>query len=209
MASKGEASSHVGAQRVLPFKQCVAWYRQNNMALGEDDRALLQRWLDDNRASEVWSAIRAHAEQYDGPIGADAPIYFIVFILTAKRAADSESKANAFVAAEIGEAKELKAEIQGKIARAAKQMPFENAAKFLEYTGKILQGCPSASIPKPRVRSDRGGSRARTYFIRDVSNCVHDITGRWMDEQVAAITEIAFDMNDTISIDSVRKARAK
>jgi hypothetical protein len=207
MASGGEASSHVGAQSVLPFKQCLAWYLENNIALGKDDRVLLQRWLDDDRASDVWSAIRAHAAQYEGPIGADAPI--IVFILIPKRAADRESMANALIAAQIAEAKQLKAELQGKIARSAKQMPFEKAAKFLEDTGKMLHGCPLAVTSKPRVRSDRGGSRARTYFIRDVSNFVHDITGRWLDEQVAAITEIAFDMHDTISIESVRKARSK
>jgi hypothetical protein len=34
-------------------------------------------------------------------------------------------------------------------------------------------------------------------------------TRRWLDEEVAAITEIAFDMRDTISIESVRKARSK
>jgi hypothetical protein len=136
------------------------------MALGKDDRALLQRWLDDDRASDVWSAIRAHAEQYDGPIGADAPIYFIVFILTAKRAGDSESKANASIAAQIAEVKQLKAELQGKIARSVKQIPFEKAAKFLEDTGKMLHGCPLAVTSKPRVRSDRGGRRVARFKMQ-------------------------------------------
>ena len=178
------------------------------MALGKGDQALLRRWLDDDRASEVWSAIRAHAEKHE-PIGVDAPIHFIVFILMVKNAAEYEGKANALIAKQIAEAKQLKTEITSKVASAAKQMPFEKTGEFWEYTGKLLQGFPSAVTYKPRLRSDRDGSRARTYFIRDVSNLVHDITGRWLGEQVAAITEIAFDTRDTISIETVRKARQK
>ena len=93
MAFKSEGSAYVGAETVLPFKQCLAWYLQNNAALDEDDRALLKRWLHDDRASEAWSAIQAHSEKHVGPIGVDAPIYFIVFILEVKNAAEYESAA--------------------------------------------------------------------------------------------------------------------
>ena len=41
MASERQGSPHVGAQRVLPFKQCLTWYLENNTAPGQDDRALL------------------------------------------------------------------------------------------------------------------------------------------------------------------------
>ena len=67
MAFKSEGSAYVGAETVLPFKQCLAWYLQNNAALDEDDRALLKRWLHDDRASEAWSAIQAHSEETRRP----------------------------------------------------------------------------------------------------------------------------------------------
>ena len=64
-----------------------------------------------------------------------------------------------------------------------------------------------AVISPPRVRSDHNGSRAKTYFIREVSGFIHDITGRWLDEQVAMIAAIAF--NTDVSSDAVRKARSE
>ena len=72
MASKGEGSSYVGAQAVLPFADCLKCLLEIDIALDEDDRALLKRWLDRDRAGKVWSAIRAQAEQHEGPIGVDA-----------------------------------------------------------------------------------------------------------------------------------------
>ena len=44
MAPKRQSSSDVGAQAVLPFERCVAWYLENPyVPLDKDDRALLER----------------------------------------------------------------------------------------------------------------------------------------------------------------------
>jgi hypothetical protein len=209
VAFKRQRSSHVGAQDVLPFAQCLAWYLKNATALDNDDQALLKRWLDDGRASEMWSAIRAHAERHDGRIGLDAPIYFIILVLILKKAAEEESQKNVQMAALTIEVKKLKSQITRQGDRISKQLPFEKKARFWARTEKLLQACPNPVISSPRVRSDRDGSRARTYFIRNLSGSMRDTTGRWLDKEVAAITEIAFDMDDAISIETVRKARSK
>ena len=209
MVSKGEGSSHVGAQAMLPFKECLEWYRENNEALAQDDRALLQRWLDDGRATEVWSAIRAYSEQHDGPIGVDAPMYLIAFVLQLKKAAEKESEANADIAAKTAELRRLKTEFTRQVPRVAKQLPFEKRAKVWEFASKALSGLPPIHVSPPRVRSDRKGSRARTYFIRDLSALVHDLTGRWLHDQVAVITDIAFGTDDIVSSDTIRRARSQ
>jgi hypothetical protein len=209
VASERKGGSHVGAQNVLPFKQCIELYLENNIALGEDDRALLKRLLDDDRAGKVWSTIRAHAQQHGGPIGVEAPMDFIITILQLKSAAEKESKANIEIAAIIAETKKLQTEISRKLGKQAKSVPFHKKGKFFEGAAKIWQGCLSPVISPPRVRSDRHGSRARTYFMRDLSALVHDLTGKWLDERVGEITEIAFNTSEIISGDTVRKARSK
>ena len=71
-------------------------------------------------------------------------------------------------------------------------------AEFLEGAGKRASGTDCRDIlprscPNPEFVMNKGGSRARTYFIREVSRCfIRDVTGRWLDEQVAMITAIAF-----------------
>jgi hypothetical protein len=157
VVSERKGGSQVGAQNVLPFEQCIKLYLENNIALGEDDRALLKRLLDDDRARKVWSTIRAHAEQHCGPIGADAPIEFIVTILQLKSAAEIESKANIKIATIIAERKKLETRFDRKLGQQAKRVPFREKGKFLEGAAKIVQRCPSPAISQPRVRSDRDG----------------------------------------------------
>ena len=207
MASERQGSSHVGAQRVLPFNQCLIWYLENNAVLRQDDRALLQRWLDDDRASEVWSAILAHSERHSGPIGVDAPIHFIIFVLVTKNAAKRESAIDK-VTAGTAELKQLRV----KFDRRAKKLSFEKKLEVWAKAAKELGVSPlvmARPAGQPRVRSDRNGSRARTYFIREVSGFIHDVTDRWLDQQVAVLTEIAFNTPDIISEDTVRKARSE
>ena len=205
-------------QRVLPLRECLKWYLQNLYlpTLPKNVRALLERWFDHPDAEKIWNTIRAHSEQHDGPIGIDAPVYFIVSILQWKAAAERESEMNAEIAASTAEVRKAETEFRMRLVQAVKEVPLHKLPKFLEEAGKQLrermQAYPSAVfspavIFPPRVRSDRNGSRAKTYFIREVSGFIHDITGRWLDEQVAMIAAIAF--NADVSSDAVRKARSE
>ena len=64
-----EVGSHVGAQAVLPFEQCLEWYLENNMALGEDDRALAETLVRRCSSRRSMERNQGHAEQRVGPIG--------------------------------------------------------------------------------------------------------------------------------------------
>jgi hypothetical protein len=205
MASRKEISSS-GARDAVPIKQCIKWYLENNIVLSNDDRALLKRLFTDFRTEHVWSTIRAHAERRDGrPFDGDAPIEFIITVLQLKKAAEQESQMNADIAIIVAEKKRLEPKATRRLERKARQVPLEKKAEFWK---RALAGYPSAAISPPLVRSDEKGSRVRTYFMRDLSASVHDITGRWLDEQVAVITELAFG-GEGVSSDAVRKARSK
>ena len=80
----------------------------------------------------------------------------------------------------------------------------------MRRAGERLLKYPSATIPRPRLRSDHDGSRARAYFVQDVSGYVHDLTGKCLDAQVAVITQIVFGVDDdVVDADDVRKIRSK
>jgi hypothetical protein len=171
----------------------------------------MERWLDHPDAEKMWNTIRAHSELHCGPIGIDAANLFIKSILKMKYQAERESELNARIAADIAEVKKAEAEFRRELVQNVKKMPLHKLPEFLEETGKRLRERrpeeASSVISPPRVRSDKNGTRARTYFIRHVSGLIRDITGRLLDEQVAMIAAIAF--NTDISNEDVRKARSE
>jgi hypothetical protein len=196
--SKQQRTSRVGAQAVLPFEQSLLRYLQTNTALDQDDRALLLRWIEDGRANEVWDTIRAYYEQHKDATVLDAEISFITLILSAKKIA--------VVMNEIIREKDL-AGWRSRFIKAIKIAPDELLLPFLEFV--IERYRPLLELaPSMRVRSDKNGSRARTLFIRTISAGVRKLTGRWLDKEIAVITEIAFGIED-IDVDTVRKARSR
>ena len=200
MSTRSERSA------LLPFEQWLRLYLENNRALDGNDRALLNRWLVDGRADEVWDVIRAHAEQHDGPTGEDAAIYFIIFVLAAKQLAERENELAHDLAAKRAEREELLGDLRKSIAEKIKTAPEDQLARWLEWAAVKLRSLPAIATSPPRVRSDRRAARAKTLFISDVSAAVQDITGKYLDEQVAIIAQIAFGVSD-ICADTVRKAR--
>jgi hypothetical protein len=215
MSTRSERSepSLGGAHAVLPFKQWLRLYAKNNWALHADgasldseDCALLKRWLADDRANEAWDVIRAHAEQHDGPIGEDAAIHFIVLVLGAKQSAEQENQLARDVAAKRAERKKGLRGLRKRIAQKIKTAPEDQLARWAKWTADTLSPLAPIATSPPRVRSNRRGSRAKTLFIRDVSAAVQDTTGKYLDEQVAIIAQIAFDDRD-VDADTVRKAR--
>jgi hypothetical protein len=58
------------------------------------------------------------------------------------------------------------------------------------------------------LRSDKGGSRRRTVFMRSAADCFYQKTGQWHDNWVADLTDVAFPDRDTATtIDMVCSAR--
>ena len=77
-----------------------------------------------------------------------------------------------------------------------------------EYTAEAAQHRVSdLTLP---VRSDKDGSRARTLFLRDFSNLVHDCSGLWLDEEVAHIAGVVFDREiDPAQVRQARRQRTR
>ena len=195
MAVQGrKGGSHVGAQSVSAFEQCIELYLEINIALGEDDRALLKRLLDDDRVGEKYGAQSERMQSStDGPIGVDAPMDFIITILQLKSAAEKRARQISRLQRWWPRQRKCRLKLQEDWAAKLRRVPFQERGKILRTTEKYIAGMSfSFDISLPRVRSDRDGSRARTYFMRDLSALVHDLTDKRLDEQVALITEIAF-----------------
>jgi hypothetical protein len=76
---------------------------------------------------------------------------------------------------------------------------FDSFRSFFEL---LPPGMDRFRIP----RSDKRGSRARSFFIREASILVRSLTGKWLDAEVATLTEIVFDV-EAVSAEAVRAAR--
>jgi hypothetical protein len=181
---------------------------EESSALGSDHRAHVRRWADDNRAEELWNKIKRAAQKNNVWLPAK---YFIQEILAARR-----------VAMGIGH----RGKLRERYRNAADDM--ERVAKFLRqphpysisayptgielarklddaasYFRKVVE--PTRNIPG--VLKFSRESKPHMVFMSMVGNDLKGLTGRWLDEEVAVLTEIAFDSPDVIGTDAARWAR--
>jgi hypothetical protein len=189
------------------FKAVLRSFEESS-DLGSDNRAHIRRWADDNRAEELWNKIKRAAQKNNLLLPAK---YFIQEILAARR-----------VAMGIGHRGKLRESYRN----AADDM--ERVAKFLRqphpygmpayptgtelarklddaasYHRKVVE--PTRDIPGVLQFSRK--SRPHMIFMNMVGNDLKGLTGRWLDEEVAVLTEIAFDSTDVIDTDAARWAR--
>jgi hypothetical protein len=177
------------------FKTSLREYKKS-FALGSDDRHHLQRWIDDDRTEQVWAEI-----QY---------------------AARSKNPWLPRVAKAIPHQRKLREHYR----RAAKEM--ERVAKFLRKPHPYgMPGYPksttlarmlddAASYYRTTVEPSRNvpgvlkfgrQSQSHMIFTNMVSNELKRTTGRWLDEKVGVLAEIAFDSADIIDPEAVRGVR--
>jgi len=184
------------------YKKSPAW--------GSDDRAHLQRWIDNDRAEQVWDGIQCAARSNKLWL---PPKIFITDILAARR-----------VAVAIAHRRKLREHYRS----AAKEM--ERVAKFLRKPHPYgMPGYPQSTevarmldeaasyfrtIVEPRrnmpgVLKFGRQSQPHMILISMVSNYLKGITGRWLDEEVGVLTEVAFDSRDIIDPEAVRRVRRR
>jgi hypothetical protein len=189
------------------FNVALREYKKSS-ASDSDDRAHLQRWINDARAEQVWDTIQCAVRSNNLRL---PPKRFIIDILAARR-----------VTMAIGH--------RGKLRKR-----YRNAADEMERLAKFLRkphpyGMPSyplssnlarmlddaASYFRKEVEPSRNvpgvlkfSRKAQPYmiFMSMVSNDLKGITGRWLDEEVAVLAEIAFDWPDVIDPEAVRWVR--
>jgi hypothetical protein len=189
------------------FKAVLREYKKSS-ASGLNDRAHLQRWIDDDRAEQVWDKIKCavHSRNLWLP-----PKIFIRDILAARS-----------VAIAIAHRRKLRKHYRS----AAKQM--EWVAKFLRKPNPYGMPAYPQSTKLARMLDDAASyfreevepsrnvpgvlkfgrqSQPHMIFMSMVSNDLKAITGRWLDEQVGVLAEIAFDSHDIIDPDAVRWVR--
>ena len=173
-------------------------------------REHLKRWADDDRADEVWDRIK-HAAQKHGTL---LPAWFFIGeLLSARRVAELIEQRRI----RRDDYRRLATRME-EIANFLRERPPQGGpppipfgvplARSLKDAAKILRREAAVSLTMPGLikvsRSNR--DRVREAFTSMVSNELHRITGRWLDEDVAVLTEIALNLRD-VTIDQVRWAR--
>jgi hypothetical protein len=189
------------------FKTALREY-QKSFALGSDDRAHLQRWMDDERAEQVWDTIKRGVRSNNLRL---TPKTFISDILAARRVA--------IATGHRGKLRECYRNAVEKMERVAKflRKPHPYGMPGYPQSTKLVRMLDEAAsyhrtIVEPRrnvpgVLKFGRQSQPHMIFMSEVSNDLKGITGRWLDEEVAVLAEIAFNWPDVIDLEAVRWAR--
>jgi hypothetical protein len=178
---------------------------EESSALGSDDRAHVRRWADDDRAEELWNKIKRAAQKNNLWLPAK---YFIQEILAARR-----------VAMRIGHRGKLRERYRNatddmeRVARFLRQPhPYSmyttgELARMLDDAASYFRKAVEPTRDIPGVLQFSRKSKPYMVFMSMVGNDLNGLTGRWLDEEVAVLTEIAFDSPDVIDTDAARWAR--
>jgi len=173
-------------------------------------RAHLKRWANDDRGDEVWDEIKYAAQKRGIAL---TPKLFIREILSARSAAELINRRRAERYRYRRFATQMK-EIAGFLRELPSgggppPIPFgDPLARMLKDAAKMLRREADVSWTTPgQIRVSRSNrDRLRVAFTSMVSNDLHRITGRWLDEEVAVLAEIALNARD-ITTKQVRWAR--
>jgi hypothetical protein len=173
-------------------------------------RAHLKRWANDDRADEAWDKIKYAAQMRGMPL---PPKFYIREILSARSTAELIDRRRAERPRYRRFAIQME-EIAGFLRERPSgggppPIPFgDRLARMLKDAVKILQREADVSWTTPgQIRVSRSNrDRLRVAFTSMVSNDLHRLTGRWLDEEVAVLAEIALNARD-ITTEQVRWAR--
>jgi hypothetical protein len=184
--------------------------------LDDDLTAFFLRLRDDpdRRIDEIWKKIVADNPSIDTTSGRESFLKELTdpwdYALLADNAArvrayrrtlqDEETKIKKALIRSLSKTsgRKLLADLHDAI---TKLQPF---AKFEE----IYEGfCRAELYPLVNIRSSRAGSRIRTVFMRTASHLMHRTTGKWHDDEVATLTDIAFPGEEATTIRMVQSAR--
>jgi len=189
------------------FKAALNSYTESP-GLSSDDHAHLQRWADDDRAEEVWQIIERAAQVNKTPLPAGV---FIREILAARPVAIAIGHRRKYRERYCKQAEQMKRIAKFLRAPHPYGMPpypngtelarmLDDAARYFAKQVEVSRNLPGA------VKLSRE-SDPLTVFMNMVSNDLNNITGCWLDKEVAVLTEIAFDSPEVIEPEDVRWTR--
>jgi hypothetical protein len=184
------------------FKAALVSYAETPHPASEDGRpprlspadiAHLKRWADDDRADEVWNTISRAAQEHRGLLPVQ---FFIQEILGARDIAQSlnhrrkhRDRYRKRAAQMVEIAKVLREPLPNGLllipsgVELARKVD-DAAQKYREYV--------AASRNLPGVIKWTRESKPPEVFMSLLSNDLKGITGRWLDQEVAVLTQIAF-----------------
>jgi hypothetical protein len=200
--------SSTGARSSTKFKDELRKYPGRGDAMrGGAIRAHLQRWLDHDETENVWRKISRAADQLKAED-------FIRFILSARgRAAGLVPTLDFF--AEAGRryiaAHEARIKDALKSNRSLSEIAdvLEDAASDFRLCDNLLDqrltGLPANTVS----RKDKNGSQARRAFCLILFEFFKERCGKWMDDEVATLVDIALPRNKQTTIDEVSEFRKR
>jgi hypothetical protein len=189
------------------FNVALREYKKSS-ASDSDDRAHLQRWINDARAEQVWDKIQCAARSNNLWL---PPKIFITDILAARRVA--------IATGHRGKLRERYRNAADEMKRLAKFLrkphPYgmpgypqsTKLARMLDDAASYFRKEVEPSRNVPGVLKFSRKAQPHMIFMSMVSNDLKGITGRWLDEEVAVLAEAAIDWPDVIDPEAVRWAR--
>jgi hypothetical protein len=176
--------------------------------LSQADRAHLERWADDDRANEIWKTIDGAAKKR-GRLLPDR--FFIQEVLGARDIATS------LFHRRNNRKRYLKFAVQMEEVARVLRRPFPNGlllmpraeelARRLDEAAQGYRAYVAVGPKRARGMTWTRQSEPMHVFMRWMSKELKGITGKWLDNEVAVLTEIAFNKRE-ISTDRVVWARA-
>lgn len=184
------------------FKAALISYAETP-GLTPKDRAHLQRWSDDDRADEVWQTIDCAAHKL-------LPRnVFITEILAVRRVAEGIAGREKYRDHYRRYARQMEEIAEFLRKRHPAGMPptlprSEELARMLDDAARAFRMEVDPSRDIPGVVKVTRKSDAPDVFASQVSNYLKDITGRWLDDDVAVLTEIAFEKIGDVESEQVK-----
>jgi hypothetical protein len=192
------------------FKAALVSYMKGP-GLTPGDRSHLQRWSDDDRGDEEWQTINRAVYEHGLLLPANV---FIREILAIRRVAE--------VIACRGQYRDLYRKYANQMEEIAKflRKPHpvgmaatlprsEELARALDDAAGAFRMEVEPSRDVPGVVKVTRKSDAPAVFTSQVSNYLQEITGRWLDDQAAVLTEIAFNDIGDVESEKVKWVRRK
>ena len=188
------------------FTAALGRYKKTD--LSPDNQAHLQRWVDDPRAEEVWQKIKAADEKNKRLLNAECLIEGALAARQVATAFSQRRKWREEYRKKADEMRRLTHFLRRQRPFGMPPFPFgSKLAQMLDDTANYLYRHVELSRKVAGViRFNRESSR-EMIFMSMMSNELKDITGRWLDQEVGVITDIAFDSPEAIAVEAVRRTR--
>jgi hypothetical protein len=171
------------------------------------DLAHLKRWADDERADKVWNTVHQAARSRDIELPAG---FFIQEVLGARDIATSinhrQNNRQRYrkYAAQMEEVANV---LRKRLPNRLPLMPTgEELAGRLEEAARTYRDYVAVARNETRGMNWTRESKPLHVFMSLLSNDLKDMSGKWLDDEVAVLTEIAFDKSE-IDTDRVIWAR--